>query len=60
MIINVPVQAPDGSIQFTAVMNEQQVQALLQFGMNMAFAMGIASTFTTQPDDNQMPLEFND
>lgn len=43
MKIEVPVQNEDGSLAFTAIMNEKEVQAVLQFGLNMATAMGITS-----------------
>lgn len=43
MRIEVPVQNDDGTLAFTATMNEKEVQAVLQFGLNMATAMGITS-----------------
>jgi hypothetical protein len=43
MKIEVPVHDAEGNLQFTAVMNEKEVQAVLQFGLNMATAMGITS-----------------
>jgi len=43
MKIEVPVRNEDGSLAFTATMNEKEVQAVLQFGLNMATAMGITS-----------------
>jgi hypothetical protein len=38
-------------------MNEKEVQAVLQFGLNMALAMGIATEFVS---NKQMSLPFND
>jgi hypothetical protein len=43
MKLEVPVRNEDGSLAFTAIMNEKEVQAVLQFGLNMATAMGITS-----------------
>ncbi len=43
MQIQVPVKNEDGSLAFTASMNEKETQAVLQFGLNMALSMGIMS-----------------
>ena len=43
MKLSVPVYNNDGELQYTATMNEKEVQAVLQFGLNMATAMGITS-----------------
>lgn len=48
MKIEVPVQNQDGSVQFIANLNEKEIQAVLQFGLNMALAMGIASQLIEQ------------
>lgn len=41
MEIKVPVFAEDGSVEFTAVLNPEQAQALLGFALNMAVGMGM-------------------
>lgn len=43
MKIEVPVFNDDGSLSFTASLSENEVKTILQFGLNMAVAMGIAS-----------------
>lgn len=43
MQIQVPVKNEDGTLAFTASMNEKETQAVLQFGLNMALSMGIMS-----------------
>lgn len=50
MEINVPVKNQDGSLSFTATLSEPQVQAVLQFGLNMAMGMGIASQLINLPE----------
>lgn len=50
MIISVPVRNQDGSLQFEATLNEKQVQALLQFAMNMAMGMGMLNQLTEVPE----------
>lgn len=43
-----PVQNQDGSVQFVANLSEKEIQAVLQFGLNMALAMGVASHLIEQ------------
>lgn len=57
MKIELPVLNEDGSLKATMVLDAPQVQALLQFGINMAMAMGIASEFTPGLDDEDMELD---
>ena len=58
MRLEVPVQNEDGSLKMTMVLDAPQVQALLQFGINMAMAMGIASQYGLEdeewPEDAQL------
>lgn len=43
MQVSIPLQNEDGSLKYEVVMNEKEVQAVLQFGLNMAMAMGITA-----------------
>lgn len=51
MKINVPLLNEDGSLKTELSLNDKEVQALLQFGLNMATAMGIAQQFYSEPDE---------
>lgn len=42
MKIEVPVYNEDGSVKFTASLNEGELQAVLQFGLNAAIGSGLA------------------
>ena len=43
MQIQVPVKNDEGAVEFTATMNDKEIQAVLQFGLNIALSMGIMS-----------------
>lgn len=61
MILDVPVFNKDGSVKFSATMDEKQVQAILQFGLNFLLSTGLAASYNIDiVDDEQMPLEFDD
>jgi hypothetical protein len=64
MIIDVPVRNEDGTIRATLTMDEQQMQAILQFGLNFLLATGLAASYGVsmpgEKEDPQMPLKFND
>ena len=50
MKIEVPVVDDQGNLKYTATLTEKEVQAVLQFGLNMAIAMGIASSIMKTPE----------
>ena len=58
-LIDVPVFNDDGSVQFTQVLNEKEVQVLLQFALNFLVATGInVHTFVQgaqEADDDEEP-----
>ncbi len=59
MQVKVPVvNQEDGSVQFEASLSERELQVILQFGLNMALASGIARF--VKKDDSQMELDFGD
>lgn len=64
MIIDVPVRNEDGSIRATLTMDEQQMQAILQFGLNFLLATGLAASYGVsmpgEEDDGQTSLKFDD
>lgn len=62
MIIEVPVKNADGSLQFTASLDEKQTQAILQFGLNFLMATGLSAAYgVVAPEDTkQMEIKFND
>ena len=43
-LIDVPVYNPDGSVKFTAVVQPQEVQVLLQFALNFLTSVGISAS----------------
>lgn len=58
--IDVPVFNEDGSVQFTQVLSEKEVQVLLQFALNFLVATGInVHTFVqgAQEQDEDNPLD---
>lgn len=57
-ITEVPVYNEDGTVKLTVVLGENELQTLLQFGMNMAVAMGIAGSMGIEIDDTEG--EFDD
>lgn len=58
MRVTVPVRNEDGSIKYEVSMNEKEQQAILQFGLNMAVAMGIASQIMDGDPDDLMDEDF--
>lgn len=56
MQIDVPVLDDQGNLKYTATLTEKEVQAVLQFGLNMALAMGIASSIMKTPDSTNESL----
>lgn len=51
MRVSIPLLNEDGSLKTEISLNEKEVQALLQFGLNMATAMGIAQQY--MPDEDE-------
>lgn len=63
MIIDVPIRDEKGNIKLTMTLNDAQHQSILQFGLNFLMATGMASAYgiaMPDPEDKQMPLEFDD
>lgn len=54
MQVKVPVYDENGNIEFTATMNEKEVQTVLQFGLNVAISMGITSQLLS-PESLEAP-----
>lgn len=62
MIIEVPVKDANGTLQFTATLDEKQTQAILQFGLNFLMATGLSAAYgVVAPEETgQEDLPFND
>jgi len=56
MIIDVPVKNADGSVQFVANLDDAQVQAILQFGINFLMAAGLSAAYGVLPEKEQVDL----
>jgi hypothetical protein len=58
--VNVPVRNDDGSTKFEVTLDDKQMQAILQFGLNFLVAAGLASAYGVEqldaegPDDGEM------
>ena len=59
-ITEVPVYNEDGTVKLTVVLGENELQTLLQFGMNMAVAMGIAGSMGIDIDDDMEEGVYDD
>ena len=53
MKIDVPVYDEDGTVKFNASLSEGELQAVLQFGLNLAIASGISNTLGVHIDDDE-------
>lgn len=59
-VTEVPVYNEDGTVKLTVVLGENELQTLLQFGMNMAVAMGIAGSMGIDIDDDMEEGVYDD
>jgi len=59
-IVEVPVFNPDGSIKFTAQVNPEQAQALLQFSYNFLVAAGMTARIVSATKEPQEPIPETD
>lgn len=44
MKVTVPVKELDGTLKFEAVVSEKEMQAILEFGLNMLCTLGLMAT----------------
>lgn len=43
MQLSLPIKQEDGNVKFELTLSSEQVQAIVQFGLNIAMSMGITS-----------------
>lgn len=61
MIIDVPHKDENGNLVFTMSLNEEQTQAILQFGLNFLVASGLSANFgIIIPTDDETPTQLDD
>lgn len=62
MKIDVPVKNEDGTFTTVLTLDENQIQAVLQFGLNFLVATGMVSSLGIKVPNQleQMELDFND
>lgn len=63
MRFDIPVRNEKGEITTTMTCTEEQMQVILEFGLNFLVATGLASAYGVSlptQDDLQHPLPFND
>lgn len=63
MIIDVPHKDEKGNLVFTMSLNEEQTQAILQFGLNFLVASGLAANFgiiIPGEDEDATPAQLDD
>lgn len=61
MIIDVPTRDEHGNVKFMHTLNEEQVQALLQFAIGFLLSAGLAATYgIVVPDQSPPPTQLND
>lgn len=60
MTIDVPRKDENGNVLFTMTLNEAQVQAILQFGLNFLVSSGLAANFGIIMVDEEGPVELDD
>ena len=57
MIINKTVEMPNGSVTFQGELNAQELDTVLQYGLNTLFALGALQTVRVDEADMQEPSE---
>ena len=60
MLIDVPRRNEKGEVVFTATLTEEQVQAILQFGLNFLMTAGLAVNYGIVDPDSITPTELDD
>lgn len=57
MIVDVPILNEDGTIKLTVTLDDRQLKAVLQFGLNFLVAAGLAASYGVEIEDTTPSMD---